>query len=255
MKQKKNPIGQPGNVPALALAAGVIFSVISLFGVVVVPISTSMPAHMHLTPQNGSVAPDELFVVRIVVDSIVPVNVFGGELTWDSTVLSVESIDYNVSIADLWAERPWYENGAGTLNFSGGTTIPGGFVGNGELITITFRALKAGTADLKLQNIQILAHDGAGTAVPLEDVVNASYTVEAIPESMTNLVGADTTESTVHIIPAEVPTDLNSDGKRSLQDVSIFMTHLASGNVRSDFNADGIVSIKDLSILLDTLNK
>lgn len=253
--KRRTAVGQPGNVPALALAAGVIFSVISLFGIVIVPISTDMPAHMHLTPETGSVAPGDTFTVRIIVDSIVPVNVFSGELTWDSSILYVEGIDYNTSIADLWAERPWYENGDGTLNFSGGTTIPGGFVGNGELITITFGARAIGEARLVLKDAHIHAHDGLGTDIPLEDVVNATYTIKDMTDNMTNLVTADTTASTVHIIPAEVSTDLNADGKRSLQDVSIFMTHLASGNGRSDFNADGSVSIKDLSILLDTLNK
>lgn len=209
-------------------------------------------ADMRLQPNSGTLVVDETLVVQVVVEAATPVNVFKGLLTFDPARLVIERIDYNTSIADLWAERPWYSNGAGTLNFIGGTTKPGGFTGTDTLITVTFRARQPGDAKITFADVRILKHDGLGSDANVATPIDSLFTVETVtPEDMTVLNKPTTIESVV-VLPEAINTDLNGDGKLSFTDQSIFMVHLASQNPRSDFNKNGSVGIDDLSIMLNT---
>lgn len=237
-----------GIISQLALVAGAVFGVFTLFGILVVPSLLTPVADMRIEPQHAVAEEGNEFTVRIVVESGTPVNVFAGELTFDSSVIEVVSIDYNTSIADLWAERPWYSNGDGTLNFIGGTTRSGGFLGTGTLITIHFRTLREGQGVLALHDTAILEHDGLGTYATLEEPIDAVVTVEAKSANMLQTTNIATTFEVVREVPS---TDLNGDGKQSLADISIFMLNITSKDTRFDFNLDGAVNTKDLSILLD----
>lgn len=206
---------------------------------------------MRIEPLQGTELVGETFTVDVVVTSDEPVNVFKGEVRFDPEMLSIEQIDYNTSIADLWAERPWYQNGAGTLNFIGGSTHRGGFFGTGSLITITFRTKKLGETALAIEDVRILKHDGLGSDATVAQPIDAVFTIaEATLEEQTvlkkSIVG-----STVTVVAERPQTDLNQDGKQSLADISIFMKDLATQNERSDFNKDGVVNTADLSIILN----
>lgn len=203
---------------------------------------------IKLEPQRGTVVVGETFPVTVVVSSQEPVNVFQGELVFDESVLQIVSIDYNTSIATLWAERPWYENGEGTLNFIGGTTAPGGFVGTGDLITITFRSIAPGNATISMREARILKHDGLGSDAALGLPLDAVFSIETT--SPPRIVVEKTATGPVLTILQQTPsTDLNGDGVHDIFDISIFMSDLATQNKRSDFNLDGGVDLRDLSIL------
>ena len=237
------------SINAGLLVAGGIVAFIGAFSVFVTTLTTEVPAQMQISPQIETATVGEMITVDVVVESTVPVNVFGGELQFDSSVLKVSSIDYNTSIADLWAELPWFENGEGTLNFGGGTTQPGGFTGTGELITVTFETLSIGNGNLTINKPRILRHDGAGTDVDLKEVIEAVVQV-AEEEPKENLITAEIVENSVTITPKEASTDLNGDDKQTIADVSIFMLNMAGNDSRYDFNGDGRVNTKDLAILL-----
>jgi hypothetical protein len=161
----------------------------------------------------------------------------------------VKSIDYNTSIADLWAEEPWYSNGTGTVNFTGGTTRTGGFTGTGSLVTITFSTKATGEATIHMEEMQILAHDGLGTSVPVTVPIDVIFAISKEQLDFETRLETSIPGPTLTVIPAPPQTDLNNDGKQSIADTSIFMTDLLKKNLRSDFNQDGTVNLKDLSIL------
>jgi len=230
----------------IAVVAAVVLAVLFI-----APSDTQSIADMRVEPVEKSVVVGETFTVSLIVESSVPVNVFGGEFLFDNDIIVVDSIEYNTSVADLWAEKPWYSNGDGTLNFGGGTTQKGGFIGTGELMKITFKAVNTGEGVLSVKEARILRHDGLGTDEPLKDPVDAVYIVEEYAEN--NFV-AEVKRGTTYTVVAKPPTpDLNGDGDVSFIDVSIFMLHTATQNPRSDFDQDGRVNTKDLSILLDLL--
>lgn len=233
------------------LMGAIIIAFMAVMSTVVLETINPEEARILIEPSTTLVPIDNTFTVSVIVESGSPTNVFAGEIDFDSSVLDVASISYNTSIADLWAEKPWYENGAGTINFAGGTTRPGGFTGKGELLTITFRAHAAGSGTLTLTDTHIFLHDGLGTEVPQQGAID---TIVQVQSSQKQTETPSIVAVPYHIVdPVKLPsTDLNNDGKHSIADVSIFMLQLTSKNLRSDFNGDGKVDTRDLSQLLST---
>lgn len=171
------------------------------------------------------------FSTEIRVHTDTPVNVFSGDISFDPEMIEVVSIDYNTSIADLWAEEPWYHNGEGTLNFGGGTTKAGGFVGNDILLTITFATKALGSSTLTLTNARLLQHDGMGTDLLINPKpVDAILSIEPVqleektkvltPKQTSRVVVASSTQQVAQ--PQSPLADMNKDGIISLIDVSIF---------------------------------
>jgi hypothetical protein len=233
------------------LVASVIAGIIGISGFFLGSVVISAPVSVTIEPTTGTRVIGETFVTTLTINSSTPVNVFKGLLIFDPEKLEVESIDYNTSIADLWAEEPWYSNGAGTINFTGGTTAPGGFTGNGTLITITFTAKNTGQAIVTLDEMKVLKHDGLGTEVPLSTPIDAIFAVEQERLKKETLFDAPLQGPVVTVVPQAPNKDLNDDGKQSMADVSIFMADLISKNLRSDLNGDGTVNLEDLSILTE----
>ena len=238
------------NIPALhLLTASIIAGLFGISSFLLAPTIIGPAATVRIEPENGIAVVGETFTINVIVDASIPVNVFKGLLTFDKDKLEVASINYNTSIADLWAEEPWYSNGDGTINFIGGTTRAGGFIGEGTLLTVVFHTKASGEAHIAMSEIQILQHDGLGsvaeTATPIDSIfaiANEHLDDETVYES-------DISGPTVSVIPSTPNIDLNGDGKRTIADISIFMTDLVTQKNRSDFNQDGTVDLKDLSIL------
>jgi len=221
---------------------------ILLTAAVVTSFLGSYQADMRLDPLEGWTELNEVFVVNVLVEANTPVNVFQGDLTFDPEYLTVDSIDYNNSVADLWTTEPWYSNGAGTINFAGGTTQLGGFIGEDSLMQIAFRTKKVGNSRVRFTDVKILQHDGMGSDAIIAESFDAVFAV--IDSSNAVITDKSGNKAKLYVLPNTTPTDLNGDGEQTLADLSIFMGDLAGGNLRSDFNRDGKTTLADLSILL-----
>ncbi len=238
------------NLPfAQMLIASVIAGIMGISGFILGTSIAEEAVEVTIEPTSGTSVVGETFVTTVVVRSDIPVNAFKGLLHFDKDKLAVESIAYNTSIADLWAEEPWYSNGEGTINFTGGTTIKGGFVGEGTLITVTFTAKSPGEASVHISDMQVLQHDGLGTEAELAIPIDSIFSVESEQQPSQKVLATDVTGPKVTIIPKEKNRDLNGDGKQTVADISVFMVDMLSKNPRSDLNEDGIVNLTDLSIL------
>jgi len=204
-------------------------------------------------PQSGTLVVGDAFIVKVVVESSIAVNAFEGELLFDHTILEVERIDYNISIADLWVHEPWYSNGDGSIRFAGGTTKPGGFTGTDTLLTITFKSIGEGAGYVGIKEARILKHDGLGTDAIVKEPIDAIFTVEKQQDTTYDVLRKQSSYSTVVQVQKQKPTtDLNHDGKQTIADLSIFMLHLTKQDVHSDFNGDGKINLGDLSIILES---
>lgn len=238
-----------GTVAPVQLLASAFIALIAIFGVSTIPLNRITVSEMRIEPLDAVVEVNKSFDIEIVVDSKTPVNVFAGELRFDPTVLRIKLIDYNTSIADLWAELPWYSNGEGTLTFGGGTTKTGGFKGIDTLIRVTFETINTGKGVISINNPRILLHDGLGTDVELAATNDAIFTITNTQANVP--AGTQRNQITSYRVAKEVPnTDLNGDGEQNLVDISIFMLNMAGYDPRYDFNLDGEVGLKDLNILL-----
>lgn len=229
------------------LIAGVILSLLGI-GLTPSPQEKSV-SHITFETSDTTVTLGSTFTIDMVLSSSEPINVFKGTLRFDPNILAVSSIDYNTSLADLWAEEPWYSNGNGTLGFIGGTTRPGGFVGSESILRVTFTGISSGESVLSMEEIRVLRHDGLGTDVMAGKPIDTLFTVSPdVPHTEIIAQSDKSKEKEVFVVPTKEYTDLNGDGKQTISDTSIFMIHFATQNLRSDFNADGVVDIKDMSI-------
>jgi hypothetical protein len=229
-------------IPTLLVAVAILGAV-AVTGFEMLPSAFSTEARMYIDPDAGTAVLGDTVVLTVSTESSVPVNVFAGDISFDKNVLQVQSIDYNTSIADLWAVKPWYENGAGTLTFGGGTTKHDGFLGTGPLLIITFKAVGTGNSAVHLKNVRILKYDGLGTNATIKDPIDTVLTI--LPHVVLE-------RTPIHVsVVKEIPSaDLNGDGVVNIRDVSIFMLHLLRNDPRFDFNLDGEVDMDDLRILL-----
>ena len=223
------------------------FGINSIFSIV----DFTSAADMRIEPGSGSTVIGEKIIVDIIVEANQPVNVFKGLVNFDPLRLKVSSIDYNTSIADLWAELPWYSNGEGTLNFIGGTTKRGGYTGEGSLVKVTFETLDTGATEVKLNDVRILKHDGLGSDEVITAPIDAVFEIEPQKLQAETVLEKNTETQALEILPKPINTDLNNDGKKNMVDTSIFMTDFATQNLRSDFNHDGKVTTADLSIIIN----
>ena len=239
--------GEFGAVVQITLVATAAIAFWAVLSIVGFPLSKRTDTSMHIEPVEQIVHKGDVFDVQVIVKSDVPVNVFSAEIEFSQNLLKIKSIDYNTSIANLWAKKPWYSNGSGTMNFAGGTTHHGGFLGEGTLITITFESLAAGEGVISVNNPRILLHDGFGTDAEVSVPIDAIFTIE----SGTNLIVSEPLETIFEITENPPSKDLNGDGEQTFADVSIFMLNLFSDDIRYDFNQDGEVGLKDLDLLLD----
>ncbi len=244
-----------GNIVPITMIASAFIGFATFIGFLILPLSTAPMADMRIEPNGKTVVAGDSFTVSIIVESAVPVNVFAGELLFDTTTLEVTSIDYNTSIADLWAEEPWYSNGEGTLTFIGGTTRPGGFIGTDTLITVTFSAKTVGGGSFLISDATILQHDGLGSEATLAEPIDALFTITNDATSTTavlenNLIQAVRMGTPYNVVNALPSTDLNGDGKQTIADTSTLLLHLGSSDMRYDLNGDGVVNFTDFNIVL-----
>lgn len=234
------------------LVAGILAAFAGIAGFATLPALVSHePIDIFVSPEHGTYTEGDTFTIAVVVRSNEPINVFSGDMQFDPQIIEVDRIDYNTSIADLWAVEPWYQNGDGTLGFAGGTTASTGFTGEDTLLTITFRAISTGNAGLALQNARLLRHDGLGTEAHTDPTpIDTFFTIAPTELQKRTLAEHTDMAQTITVLDRARSLDLNGDGLDSIADMSIFMVHMSTQNSRSDFNQDGLVGMSDLSILL-----
>lgn len=192
-----------------------------------------------------------LFTITIMVESKIPVNTFAGTVHFDPSFLAVEALNYSSSIANLWVSAPSFDNEAGTIEYIGGTTQPGGVVGSGVLFTVTFRAHTSGVTTVGLAEATMLQSDGYGTPVDLAPLTNTVVTIS--PDPLSQSTPLPSTVPTVETQPEPTksnPLDLNEDGKVSFSDIGVFLEYYATKDARGDVNNDGVIDENDLKLFL-----
>lgn len=171
----------------------VLFSTIAFF-------TFSYAAHaatLKLSPETGVYTVGNTFTVRVLVNTqSKTINAADGQLSFNPRELSVVSASRAGSIFSLWTEEPSFSNSAGTVSFGGGS--PSGYTGSaGSVMSVTFKALGAGTPKVTFKSGSILAADGMGTNI-LTAMTGGTYTVgaqAATPEP----------EQVEYIAPANTP--------------------------------------------------
>ena len=158
--------------------------------------ASASAATLSLSPASGNYGVGDTIDVQVQVDSGgTSINSAGGTIQFDTTMLSVSSVDKNNSIFTLWTSDPTFSNDAGTVQFSGG--LPSAYTGSGgTIMNIHFKALAKGTANLSWgTDGAVYSADGLGTDVLSQSAV-ASY---VIGDSGS---GAKSPSSSLPLVPA-----------------------------------------------------
>lgn len=173
-----------------ALLLGLVLAYFVCFG------ATSYAATLSLSPNTGVYPVNSTFSVSV---SVAPdgksINAADGTLSFNPRELSVVSVNRSNSIFNLWVTEPAFSNSAGTVSFSGGS--PAGYSGrSGTIMTVTFKALTAGSPRVSFKNGSVLANDGKGTNI-LTAMNGGSYTIQAavstpVPEVIEYVAPANT---------------------------------------------------------------
>lgn len=138
-------------------------------------------AKLFLSPSTGGFLVGSTFDISLIVDTDqVSINTVRVELSFPPDRLQIVNPSSGKSFVSLWLQQPSYSNTEGNISFTGGE--PGGIkTSSGIVSTITFRAIKAGEAIIKiLPSSNVLANDGKGTQI-LSTVINGIYTLRPKP--------------------------------------------------------------------------
>lgn len=175
MRMHRHWGGVADRAALIAVAGG--FALLSFSPIPFTYAQAAGAAQISLSPASGSYAVGQTFTVSVMLDSGggVGVNAADGELSFDPTMLSVQSVSKDNSVFNLWTSNPSFSNTAGTVDYSGGSNTA--YAGSGgDIIDVTFKALAAGSASIKFNSATALAADGQGTNV-LGGTSSGTYTL------------------------------------------------------------------------------
>lgn len=203
-------------------------------------ISGSSASYVRLQTNNETIKAGDRFSVDVYAFAQVPVNAVDITLTFNQNNVEALSVDKGQSVLTIWTKEPTIENGKVTMS---GGTFRKGFVGEHKIATISLRAKQTGQSTLDAANVSLLAGDGKGTPVKIADADGSHLSLYVYDEkSDPAKIGVD--------VAVSLLTDIDSDGKVSLKDVSVFMGAWANSSHVYDFNKDGRMTFSDFSIIL-----
>ncbi|MDO8600009.1 MAG: cohesin domain-containing protein [bacterium] len=124
-------------------------------------------AALFLNPASGTFLVGSTFDVSVVLDTKgIAVNTIEVELSFPSDKLQVASPSVGKSIIQLWPAPPVFSNREGKIYFVGGIPSPGIVTSQGVVLTLTFRVVSPGEAEIKFgEKTSVLANDGRGTDI------------------------------------------------------------------------------------------
>lgn len=187
---------------------------------------------LFILPEQGTFILDEVFPISLNVGANAEINTLSGKLYFPSDKLEAIAVSGEESIFEFWIIEPFYSNDEGLIQFAGGLANPGFKGEQGKILTITFKAIKQGKANIRIEEALVLANDGRGSNL-LEELKGASFTVIS-----------------------RISCDLNNDAYIDDNDLDILLANWGiPENTKADINKDGKVDITDFSILIFNLGK
>jgi hypothetical protein len=135
---------------------------ISVSFLVIVP-SSVQAANVYFLPSTGQFNVGDSLTVNLYIDSAKDsIDAVTGAVSFTQNTLQVTSLSRNGSILSLWTEEPIFSNSKGTINFKG-TALNQGFSGTGgKVISINFKVIQSGPANVSYSFGSFLANGDQG---------------------------------------------------------------------------------------------
>lgn len=187
---------------------------IVLFTLILFPVLVSAESSMYISPEEGRYVPGEVFQVRVLIDADESINAAEAELSFDTSVLKVIAISSGGSLLTTWPSPPSYSNGDGIVSFSGwGAPFQGK---SGQLVTVTFQALRPLQSSVQLSSSAALAV-GQGSNV-ITTLKSGHYSIttgveEFAPTSVESLVEEDASSTQATTSDTTTQTNVAEGGE------------------------------------------
>lgn len=123
-----------------------------------------LAASLYISPATKDVNVGDSFTLVVFVNSAdQAINAVSGEISWPGEMLKLVNFSKSQSIIKFWVKEP--EVLSNQISFEGVIFNPGYTGNNGKILTLNFRALRGGTAEVKFSSGMVLANDGQGTNI------------------------------------------------------------------------------------------
>ena len=123
-------------------------------------------ASLYFSSSSNSYTVGDIFTVNVLVNTEgQAINAAESTINFPIDFLEVISTNKSGAIFSLWVEEPAFSNSAGTISFVGGLPTPGFNGTAGKIISVVFRAKKAGSATVIFASGVVRANDGFGTDI------------------------------------------------------------------------------------------
>ena len=145
-------------------------------------------ASLFLQPASGIFKVNEEFSVQLKLKTDFPINAAQATLYFPVDKLDALEISKKDSIFSFWPEEPKITEGK--IHFSGGLPHPG-FLGEGKIFEIKFKAKEEGIFFLNFEEGKVLADDGKGTNI-LSVLKEGKYSIQkeiSLPEIKISSLG------------------------------------------------------------------
>lgn len=267
MEERKEQTKKAGSrlTRAVSLAVGSAIAFSTLWSVLGASFAHAQGATLYLSPSSGTYTVGQTFSVGVYVSSKdEAMNAVSGTVTFPSANLAVTGISKTGSIVSLWTQDPSFSNTAGTINFEGIVLNPGYTGGNGLVVSITFKAVSAGTPRVPISAGAILANDGLGTNI-MAGLGAAQFSIvqtvqpeqptpsQQVPPEL--LPGAPEITSNTHPDQQAWSTQRDAtfawDLPKGIQGVSVSLDHVPNGDPGTE--SDGDFATKSYSGIADGL--
>ena len=129
----------------------------------------SKAARLYITPATGVFPVGETVTVNVGIDTQgKEINALDLKLNFPADKIQLVSPNTSVSLIDVWASQPKYNNRSGEIVLQGG--IPNGVITSGALITeLTFRVRSTGQAFVTFSSeSNVFLNDGQATPAGLD---------------------------------------------------------------------------------------
>jgi Cohesin domain len=168
-------------------------------------VSLAEAATLQLSPSTGSYSGGQTFTAAVRVQPAgQSINAVEATLKFDPALLTVVSVGKEGSAFSLWTTEPTFSNSAGTITFGGGSQTP--FSTASNLISVTFRAVKEGSAAVSFTSASVLLNDGQGTDV-YQTSGPGTFTISAAAAPTPVTPTPTPTPATPKPTPTEEPKD------------------------------------------------
>lgn len=157
----------------------IFYKIAVFFSVFVFLPSFVFAAELSISPSIGDFEVGDQIIIKVIASSKdIQFNAVSSTILFPASIFEIESVSKENSILNFWTIEPIFFKSLNIVKFEG-ISLGGVKVPTGTVITVSLRAIKAGSGDISFKSGKILANDGKGTDIT-GDLIGGSFFVKEV---------------------------------------------------------------------------